>query len=541
MFNLNKIFFPLLFIFLIFICADFNFAQIRIALLYSELTETHSIDNPEKVIEDITSWELFLMQNKIPYEVIYNNDLESGIEDDFDILILPSVEIISKAEFDELQNFLIAGKSIISVGSKLFYSAKQDGNFNNLKSLFNLNEIEFINKKNTSFNHSIIPNHLNHFIDNEYKVIQITNKNAALECSETAEINNSCGYIISDKLDAISKSSMVYGVIGNGKYFWSGFGINDIIGGKSDLLEFKKIILDAIYWMDSKPEVYLKYPFDDGFDPALLTVQYNNALQPELIQLLIQNDFPPYLIIDPQIKYSKEIVNLFNNEKIILDLRSGQSNKLVDIPLVDLIARFEEENDISAQSIILQDLNIKSDILYTLKEKGIVNIIYYTNEINNPEFDKDGFFILPFSGQTNYLNNNGPISFFNYIGKNNCDEKSEEKLINSLIVNNTEKVKFTNLDNISSWWRNKRNLGVKISYSDDNKIEITADNRNPVNVENIQIFFNPGNIYKRNNHSITSNNTLVSYYKDSSGSLVINLGNMGPRSNKKFIVTFNEE
>ena len=37
------------------------------------------------------------MQNKIPYQVIYDEDLESGIANDFDILILPSVEIISKA------------------------------------------------------------------------------------------------------------------------------------------------------------------------------------------------------------------------------------------------------------------------------------------------------------------------------------------------------------------------------------------------------------------------------------------------------------
>ena len=90
-----------------FTISSLSTAQVKIAVLYSKLSEQHSPNNSQNIIEEITSWELFLMQNKIPYKVIYDDDLESGIEDEFDILILPSVELISKTEMEELKKFLL--------------------------------------------------------------------------------------------------------------------------------------------------------------------------------------------------------------------------------------------------------------------------------------------------------------------------------------------------------------------------------------------------------------------------------------------------
>ena len=126
-------------------------AQPKIAILYSELTEKVDNSNSNKVIDAITAWELFLMQDKIPYSVIYDDDLESGIDDEFDILILPTVNFISNEQMEELQNFLASGKSIISTGSKLFYQENILDEYQNLETLFGLSNIKAMDSDNLSF------------------------------------------------------------------------------------------------------------------------------------------------------------------------------------------------------------------------------------------------------------------------------------------------------------------------------------------------------------------------------------------------------
>ena len=130
-----KIFFTFIILFGIIIPQNPGYAQQKIAILYSDLSEKIGDINSNKVIDVITVWELFLMQENIPYSVIYDDDLESGIEGEYEILILPSVNIISNEQFEQLNNFLSSGNSIICSGSKLLFQESSINEYQNLETL----------------------------------------------------------------------------------------------------------------------------------------------------------------------------------------------------------------------------------------------------------------------------------------------------------------------------------------------------------------------------------------------------------------------
>ena len=537
MLNLKNILFLFILASIISINADCTYAKVRIAILYSELSEKAYSENSKSNIDAITSWEIFLMQNKIPYEVIYNNDLESGIEDEFDILILPSIEIISKAELEELQNFLNSGKSIINSGSKLRFIGDNNFNFRNLKILFGIKNIDVINAESTSFLHSIVPNNLNYFSTDDFQNLLISNRNKPLACDINRGTNSTCGYLNIEQMN--SKSSLVFGVMGRGKYLFSGFDINDIIGGTTNLNQFGDLILETISWMDFEPNVYLNYSFDENDKAVILTLKYNNSLEPELVELLMKNNFNPYLILDPQLKISQEILKQFDTDKIILDLSLLQEDKLDYNTFINIISLFEKENELTVKTIILGESFIKSNYLDDLKYKGIDNILYFTGEAKSARFEKNGLFIVPFNNKLNFLARSGQIYFFNYSPKHNCNN-SKDSLLESLNDIDYQQFKFTNLEHISNWWRNKNNLDVKILSINNKKIEIIVNNRNSESIYNLPIFLNLNNDLYENNLSVTSNNLVVEHYFEKiSGAVVITLSIINANSSNKVIINFN--
>ncbi|MFZ1280441.1 MAG: hypothetical protein WAR59_06380, partial [Ignavibacteriaceae bacterium] len=156
---------------------NFSLAQDKIAIFYSTILENQFGLDSKKSLEEITSWELFLMQNKIPYEVIYDDDLETGIENEFEILILPSIQKINLTQYESLKNFLNAGNSILSIGSKLYEIDNLSSNFINLENLFDIKNISVNQTEDLNCIHTISSNHLNHFKNFDQNTIQISNLN----------------------------------------------------------------------------------------------------------------------------------------------------------------------------------------------------------------------------------------------------------------------------------------------------------------------------------------------------------------------------
>lgn len=535
--NIGKIFFVL------FILSAFLFpqgiivSQPRIAILYSELTEKIDYSNSNKIIDVITAWELFLMQENIPYAVIYDDDLESGIEDDFDILILPSVKYISDNQFEELQKFLGNGGSIISSGSKLFFRQNGLNEYQNLESLFGLSNLEATPSDNISFLHSIIPNHLNQFkLDGEI-VLQITNKNQALFCDVIKNNTSAYGYIFNNKEANANKSSLIYGTVGTGRFLWTGFDINDVIGGSEDLWEFKRLILNSLNWMDKKTDIYIENFTESLSSPVIVNLQYNNALEPELIDVLQKNNIKPNLIVNSDQRVLKEIINNFSSDEIILDL--SQNNLLTPSAASVLIDNFNKEYSVSLSTIIVQKQFLKNIDLNLIQTAGINKVLYIEQVPGIPKSINKDFLSIPFVNFGYDPTSSNVINFLNYNPKVDCEVNAEDELLEKINQLKSQQFNFITLNELAKWWNVRERITYEIKIISDTEMELLVTNKSSVVINGLNIFLNITNKIDRKTLTISLNNSLLEYYFDNtSGAVVIRLDKIPPSSLSKIKINF---
>lgn len=535
--NIGKIFFVL------FILSAFLFpqgiivSQPRIAILYSELTEKIDYSNSNKIIDVITAWELFLMQENIPYAVIYDDDLESGIEDDFDILILPSVKYISDNQFEELQKFLGNGGSIISSGSKLFFRQNGLNEYQNLESLFGLSNLEATPSDNISFLHSIIPNHLNQFkLDGEI-VLQITNKNQALVCDDFKSNKSAYGYILDDSLINTKSSSIIYGMVGMGKFLWTGLDINEVIGGPEDLKEFKNLILNSFNWMDNKSDTYIASFPESLSEPIVVNMQFNNLLEAGLIDVLQKNNIRPNLIVNTDQKVSKEIMNKFSSEEIILDL--SQNNFLTPTAAADIINNFNQEYAISLSTILIQKLFLENVDLSLIISAGINKVLYIEQVPGIPKSINKDFFSIPFVNFGSDPTSSNVINFLNYIPKVDCEVIAEDELLEKINQLKLQQFNFITLNELAEWWSVKERITYEIKIISDTEMELLVTNKSSVLINGLNIFLNITNKIDRKTLTISLNNSLLEYYfNNASGAVVIRLDKIPPSSLSKIKINF---
>lgn len=535
--SIEKIFFVL------FILSAFLFpqgiivSQPRIAILYSELTEKIDYSNSNKIIDVITAWELFLMQENIPYAVIYDDDLESGIEDDFDILILPSVKYISDNQFEELQKFLGNGGSIISSGSKLFFRQNGLNEYQNLESLFGLSNLEATPSDNISFLHSIIPNHLNQFkLDGEI-VLQITNKNQALFCDVIKNNTSAYGYIFNNKEANANKSSLIYGTVGTGRFLWTGFDINDVIGGSEDLWEFKRLILNSLNWMDKKTDIYIENFTESLSSPVIVNLQYNNALEPELIDVLQKNNIKPNLIVNSDQRVLKEIINNFSSDEIILDL--SQNNLLTPSAASVLIDNFNKEYSVSLSTIIVQKQFLKNIDLNLIQTAGINKVLYIEQVPGIPKYINKDFLSIPFVNFGSDPTSSNVINFLNYNPKVDCEVNAEDELLEKINQLKSQQFNFITLNELAKWWNVRERITYEIKIISDTEMELLVTNKSSVVINGLNIFLNITNKIDRKTLTISLNNSLLEYYFDNtSGAVVIRLDKIPPSSLSKIKINF---
>ncbi len=514
------------------IAQDLHLNHPRIAILYSGLSEKFNDSNTTKVIDVITTWELFLMQNKIPYTVVYDEDIESGIEDDFDILILPSVNFISIAQLTELKLFLAEGNSIICSGSKLFDVIDDQNSFQNLNFLFNLNNIQSISTESISFLHPVVPNQLNYFRIDDNSLLQISAKNNVMQSDINENNFYSYGYTFSENELNNRKSSIIFGSIGTAKYLWIGFDITDIVGGQDNLLVFKNLITNSINWMDRKPTAYFDNFSDNISSPVIQSIQYNNAFEPELIDVLHNNNIRPILLVNPDQIIKEEVISKFDINEIVLDLTA--INNLTADNVIEYLNGFYKNNQLNLNSVVVEKQFLEFADLSFINDSGIDKILYVTQFFGIPNFIFDDILLIPFSKNNAAQYSRNCINFLYYYPEFNCKSNQVDKLfaeINSLKSNGYN---FTSLASLNEWWSVRNSISAKLGMISEKEMEVLINNKNPIKLNSLKVYVRENNRIDKKSFTVTLNNTLLEYYFDKiSGLIVINLDNISPNSVSK--------
>lgn len=513
------------------------FSQTKTAVLYSGYTEDRYQDS-KKVFDEITTWELFFMESKIPYKVIYDNDLESGIESDFDIIVLPSVEYISEQELAELDNFLAAGKSIISIGSKLDPIDNNSIQFNGPENLFGLSPVSLHNDSLKNYIHSIGLNSINAFSPDDAGVIQITSKNYLMVIQSETRDHNYVDYLFNNNYSEC-ESAISYGTEKGGKYLWTGFGINDVIGGRQDTEKFKKLIINAIRWMDNEPFAFITPGSREDINPSLLLIELNNALDKGLLDVLNKNKIPFHLVIAPGSTITDTLISKVAPANVVLDLGSLSGVRLQKEALSGTITDFEDKNSLRINSVILNRTPVSKEELGFFDKLGIKNIFVQSNYNQVPQIVNSNQVIIPVSRDA-VKNLCGKTCSIYYRPGFNCLSNSDDSLLILVQKSIAEQNIYYSVDDFRNWWVEKRNLFVKNLTKSGNGVEILLVNNSNTEVSDAKLFLD--SFDGDRDILVTDNGILLQHsFNYNNGLIEIDPGKIFPGSTRKIIVKTTEE
>ena len=106
--------------------------DIKIGIVYSEKTK-QLIYPQDKNFNPIQDWELFFLNRKISYSVVSDEMLDENDFNELDVLILPSVEVLSENAAENLFAFLKAGKGLLIFGKFDVYDSDEYDLFGKVK------------------------------------------------------------------------------------------------------------------------------------------------------------------------------------------------------------------------------------------------------------------------------------------------------------------------------------------------------------------------------------------------------------------------
>jgi hypothetical protein len=525
--NIFTIFF-LLFTFPTSLPQEINY--INIGIVHSELTKQLLYKNDNEFYP-ILDWELLLLNKKISYSVIEDQDLNNFGFNEIDVLILPSVEILSDQALENLKEFLSIGKSIFIFGKLGSFDPQlKTRRPEALEILTGLKTEELSVENEISeqffFNSNFLTQDLN-----EESGYLILNKLNPLYAEEIPLKTNILGNYM---LDGSKESNVNYSAgataIENekGKILWFGFQLSQVSLDEENKPFFDQIILNAINWLAGNPLIWVN-DFPAFYGSATLFsvwVDNINAFFNKSMPIFKEENVPLNLFIS-MLEIKREFEEIYKLSSVgdlnllfdgfdYLDYDSLQTQSVLKKTLQILKARSRQEyfgiqiSNLSEDDIYTLNLKNYLDFLLSpglkfsyLRSKEIFKLMqnmtfYYVND--HPS-------LIESSNETDpdYLNNyyNSIIKtgrIFSHILKENSipdlNISLEEKLrliINNAKMNNSYITTYTEL---LKWFIIKNNIEVNFhDIKDESIIRVSVINTGNIIAEQIGLNISIPSIY----------------------------------------------
>jgi len=212
-----------------------NLRNVKVGIVYSEKTK-QLIYPHNKDFYPIQDWELFFLNRKISYSVINDEQLDDNDFDFLDVLILPSVEVLSQNAKDNLREFLSDGKGLLIFGKIGTSDAEGRETFSNyLTELSNLSIRDLNTAGKTAEHHTIKKSSLlGRNITGDYDLL-ILNKFQPLAASVNGENVIQTGkYVLDSKNKNRTESTgIILSEQKSGRIAWFGFQFSQIIGNET--------------------------------------------------------------------------------------------------------------------------------------------------------------------------------------------------------------------------------------------------------------------------------------------------------------------
>jgi hypothetical protein len=499
-----------------------DLSDVKIGIVYSEKTK-QLIYPQNKDFYPIQDWELFFLNRKVSYTVINDEQLDDNEFDFLDLLILPSVEVLSKNAKENLQNFLSEGKGLLIFGKIGLYDKDGTRTFSNyLTELGSFRISELDTRGEIAERHSIqYSSVLGRSITADSDLL-IINQFKPLAAEVFGKGNVLLGKYVfdNDNEKQTVNSGVVLSEKNNGRIVWFGFQLSQIIGNKSQENTVEKLIFNSIEWLSPNPFLMLK-PLPDKYNvPVIISNIITNTKSISITSLekYYSSNVNANFFIDanefdkPGNEISKFAaagdINVFHNkkfseEKMIpalfdslydkLKLNSRQKYFGIKLNSTQLIQSYIEHFFSPFNYYLLPD-----NSLYISGEK-IISGFAGSFSVNENDYEET---LKHFSSYYKNAEQNGEIVFINFIDQTKWGSKSiDDDLFSSI----TEYLKnqnawITTYSDLINWELSRRELIIKTKKSyNKNKFEIYVENYSQNEIRNaaIQLILPAGKLNPR--------------------------------------------
>ena len=510
---MNKIYlhtFPIIFLILVSaICAK-DLRNVKIGIVHSAKTK-QLIYPQNKDFYPIQGWELFFLNRKISYTVINDEQLDDYEFDFLDVLILPSVEVLSDDAKESLQNFLNEGKGLLIFGKIGFYDKDGKKTFSNYLSElggFSVNELNTkgkIGERHTIQYSSVLGRNI--AVDKDLLILNQFQP-LAVEIIGYNIIQLGKYVLDSDNEKQTENSGLILSERNKGRIVWFGFQLSQIIGNKSQENTVEKLIFNSIEWLSPFPFLMLK-PLPGKYNvPVIISniIIDTKSISITSLELYYLNNVNANFFIDakeidkPGNELSKFAaagdINLFLNKNLSeeyiistsleslydrLKLSSRQKYFGIKLNNTQLIQTSDESIIFPFTYYLLPD-----NSLYTSEEKKIIGSAssFLVSKNNYQETLKS------FSSFYKNAEKNGETVFINFIDQTKWGSKS---INDDLFLSFTEYLKnqnawITTYSDLIDWELSRTGVIIKTKKTyDENKFEIHVENHSQNEIKNAAI------------------------------------------------------
>ncbi|MCH7964412.1 MAG: hypothetical protein IH852_10805 [Bacteroidetes bacterium] len=510
---MNKIYlhtFPIIFLILVSaICAQ-DLRNVKIGIVHSAKTK-QLIYRQNKDFYPIQGWELFFLNRKISYTVINDEQLDDYEFDFLDVLILPSVEVLSDDAKESLQNFLNEGKGLLIFGKIGFYDKDGKKTFSNYLSElggFSVNELNTkgkIGERHTIQYSSVLGRNI--AVDKDLLILNQFQP-LAVEIIGKHIIQLGKYVLDSDNEKQTENSGLILSERNKGRIVWFGFQLSQIIGNKSQENTVEKLIFNSIEWLSPFPFLMLK-PLPGKYNvPVIISniIIDTKSISITSLELYYLNNVNANFFIDakeidkPGNELSKFAaagdINLFLNKNLSeeyiistsleslydrLKLSSRQKYFGIKLNNTQLI-QTSDESIISPFTYYL----LPDNSLYTSEEKKIIGSAssFLVSKNNYQETLKS------FSSFYKNAEKNGETVFINFIDQTKWGSKSID---DDLFLSISEYLKnqnawITTYSDLIDWELSRKEVVIKTKKTyDENKFEIRVENHSQNEIKNAAV------------------------------------------------------
>jgi peptidoglycan/xylan/chitin deacetylase (PgdA/CDA1 family) len=236
------------------------------AILYSQYTENMLPEGSTWLNDNINTWKKFFGDAKKNYNIITDENIETGILKDYQLLILPGSKSLSDREIVEIKKFLDRGGSLFATSG--IGSFSDDGKWRGWEFLSEVFGVRFsgeIKRDELTKIHTLrggLPITAN--IPTGYPLkIATWDWPIAVEVLDPRTVQASFwyNYRLQDGLvrEEIKKSAgILYGTYGKGRFVWLGFELNSILGVQEDYIYFDRFFNNCVNWLTYNPISFVK-------------------------------------------------------------------------------------------------------------------------------------------------------------------------------------------------------------------------------------------------------------------------------------------